>query len=104
MDQVIDKLVTPSLKLGIEVTITLGLTLLSLWLVKVGSRRAQAHISEMKIEDGRKARLLTLVGVAWGTVRILILSLAFLILLATLGINITPLLTSLGIVGLGLSL
>ena len=104
MDQVIDKLVTPSLKLGIEVTITLGLTLLSLWLVKVGSRRAQAHIAEMKIEDGRKARLLTLVGVAWGTVRILILSLAFLILLATLGINITPLLTSLGIVGLGLSL
>jgi small conductance mechanosensitive channel len=104
MDQVIDQLVAPSLKLGVEITITLGLTLLALWLVKAGSRRGQAHVAEMKIEDGRKARLFTLVGVVRGTARIIILSLAFLILLATMGINITPLLTSLGIAGLALSL
>jgi small conductance mechanosensitive channel len=38
-----------------------------------------------------------------GTTRILILTLAFLVFLGTIGINITPLLTSLGIAGLALS-
>jgi small conductance mechanosensitive channel len=104
MDELVETVITPSLTLGIEIVLTLGLTLLGLWLMKVGSRRAQAHIDAMKIEEGRKARLLTLVSVARGTVRVIILSLAFLIILGTLGINITPLLTSLGIAGLALSL
>ena len=104
MEELYDSLITPSLVIGLKIALTVGLTLLGLWLVNVFSRRAQIHIQEMKIEDGRKARLLTLVSVIRGTVRITILSLAFLIFLGTVGINITPLLTSLGIAGLALSL
>ena len=104
MEELYDTLITPSLVIGLQIALPVGLTLLGLWLVNVFSRRAQIHIQEMKIEDGRKARLLTLVSVIRGTVRITILSLAFLIFLGTVGINITPLLTSLGIAGLALSL
>jgi small-conductance mechanosensitive channel len=104
MEQLYDSLITPGIVIGLKIALTVGLTLLGLWLVKVFSRRAQAHIDEMKIEAGRKARLLTLVSVAGGSVRVIILSLAVLSFLATVGINITPLLTSLGIAGLALSL
>jgi small conductance mechanosensitive channel len=104
MEELYDTLITPSLVIGLKIALTVGLTLLGLWLVKVFSRRAQAHIGAMKIEEGRKARLLTLVSVARGTVRIFILGLASLSFLATVGIDITPLLTSLGIAGLALSL
>jgi moderate conductance mechanosensitive channel len=104
MPEVIDSLITPTIIIVLKVALAVLLTLIGLWLVKVLSQRAQDRIGAMSIEDGRKKRLLTLVGVVRGTVRILILSLAFLVFLATIGINITPLLTSLGIVGLALSL
>ena len=104
MEELYNSLISPSLVIGIKLVLIIGLTLLGLWLVKAFSRRAEARIKDMKSEEGRKARLLTLVSVVRGTVRILILSLAFLSFLATIGIDITPLLTSLGIVGLALSL
>jgi small conductance mechanosensitive channel len=103
MKELFDSVITPGLIIGIKIALAVGLTLFGLWLVKVFGRNAEARIRESKIEEGRKARLFTLVSVVRGTLRIVVLSLAFLIVLGTLGIDITPLLASLGIVGLALS-
>jgi small-conductance mechanosensitive channel len=104
MEQFIDNLIANSLKIGIEVGLTLLITLLALWLVKTISHRAQRQIEAMKIDAGRQARLLTLLGVSRDSARVIILALAILVFLGTIGINIAPILTSLGIVGLALSL
>jgi small conductance mechanosensitive channel len=104
MEQLYDTLITPSIVIIIKISLTVGLALLGLWLVGVFDRRAVAQIEAMKTEAGRKARLITVVSVIKYTARGLILGLATLVLLATLGIDITPLLTSLGIAGLALSL
>lgn len=104
MEQFLDNLVNNSLTIGIKVGLTLILTLLALWLVKIVGRRLRLQIEAMDSEPGRRMRLLTLLGVVKDTLRLVILGLAILILLSTIGINITPVLTSLGIVGLALSL
>jgi small-conductance mechanosensitive channel len=104
MEQFIDNLVKNSLNISIKVGLTLLLTLLALWLVKVISRRMEMRIASANTDPAYQARLLTLLGVAKDVLRLLILGLAALIILATIGINITPVLTSLGIVGLALSL
>jgi moderate conductance mechanosensitive channel len=104
MEQFIDNLITNSLTIGIEVVLTVLLTLLGLWLVKITSRRVQLQIDSAKMDAGRKARLHTLLGVVRGSVRVIILTLAVLVFLGTIGVNIAPILTSLGIVGLALSL
>jgi small conductance mechanosensitive channel len=104
MDQFIDNLVKNGLNISIKVALTIALTLLALWLVKVVGRRIRARIVAAKTDPGYQARLLTLLDVAKDAARLLILGLATLIILATIGINITPVLTSLGIVGLALSL
>lgn len=104
MEQFIDNLVKNSLNISIKVSLTLLLTLLALWLVKVISRRMEMRIASANTDPAYQARLLTLLGVAKDVLRLLILGLAALIILATIGINITPVLTSLGIVGLALSL
>ena len=104
MEQFIDNLVKNSLNISLKLGLTLILTLLALWLVKIIARRIQLRIETMKTDAGYQARLLTLLGVVKDTIRVAILALATLMVLATLGINITPLLTSLGIAGLALSL
>ncbi len=104
MEQFIDNLVKNSLNIGLKLGLTLILTLLALWLVKIIARRIQLRIETMKTDAGYQARLLTLLGVVKDTIRVAILALATLMVLATLGINITPMLTSLGIAGLALSL
>jgi small conductance mechanosensitive channel len=104
MDQFIDNLVKNSLTIGIEVVLTVVLTLLGLWLVKIISRRVQLQIESAKMDAGRKARLYTLLGVVRGSFRVIILTLAILVFLGTIGVNIAPILTSLGIAGLALSL
>lgn len=104
MEQFYDLLTTSGFTMAIKVLLTVALTLLGLWLVKLINRRALAHIRAAYTEDGRSARLITLAGVLRYTLRVVILALAALSLLATFGINITPLLTSLGIAGLALSL
>jgi small conductance mechanosensitive channel len=104
MEQFIDNLVNNSLSISIKVGLTLILTLLALWLVKVIGRRIQAQIESAKTDPGYQARLLTLLDVGREVARLTILGLATLIILATIGVDITPLLTSLGIAGLALSL
>lgn len=104
MEQYFENLVSDGLTIGIKVAFILGLTLFGLWLVRIIGRRARAHIEKMGAEAGRQARLLTLVSVIKDTARVIIFSLAALSLLATIGVDITPLLTSLGIAGLALSL
>ena len=104
MQELYDTLITPTIIIGLRIVLIIGLTLLGLWLVKIASRRARAHISSMKLDAGRQARLVTLVSVVRDSARGVILVLAVLSLMATIGIDITPLLTSLGIAGLALSL
>lgn len=104
MEQFIDNLITNSLNIGLKVGLTLLLTALGLWLVNIISHRIQKQIESPKIDAGRQARLLTLLSVVKGSTKIVILALATLVFLGTIGINIAPILTSLGIVGLALSL
>lgn len=104
MEQFIDNLIQNGLTISIKVGLTLGLTLLGLLLVKLITQRIEARIKSANTDPAYQARLLTLLDVVRDVIRLTILGLAALVFLATIGINITPVLTSLGIAGLALSL
>lgn len=81
---------------------------LALRLVALAQRRVLRHIDQSddpsRADAGRKARLNTLVGVFAHTAQVAVVAMGLLSLLSILGLNITPLLASLGVVGLALSL
>jgi small-conductance mechanosensitive channel len=93
-------ILTPVIRVGVIVVCTI----IALRLVVVSSRAAQRRISHNARGAEREARLNTVLQVTLQTARLLILIIALLMLLATLGINIAPLLAGLGVVGLALSL
>ena len=82
-----------------------ALTALGLYLVRLVRRRLLAWTKEVDtIRDARRQQLTTIIQLAnWIVVVVLILS-ALLMLLATFGIDITPLLASAGVAALGISL
>jgi small-conductance mechanosensitive channel len=88
----------------IRIAVILVITWLSLYLVNLSKGRLNKRIDKMDIEAGRRARLKTLVAATSYGGRGLILLVAAISLLGTLKINVAPLLASLGIVGLALSL
>lgn len=98
--------------LMLEGAFNIGLIALLVWLalrlVALAQRRALRHIDQSddpsQQDSGRKARLNTLVGVFAHTAQVAVVAVGLLSLLAVLGLNITPLLASLGVVGLALSL
>lgn len=71
-------------------------------------RRLQKHLHrrlvEREQEPGRKGRLATLISVSMTTLNGIIVICGLISLLDTLGINMTPILASLGVVGLAFSL
>lgn len=84
------------------------LVILAAWililLVKTASDRLNRRIKSEVAENERAARLTTLVTLGSQVVRAAIIVLAVLTLLGTLGVDIAPILASLGVAGLAVSL
>jgi len=98
---------------GIDQTVALSLfqiltivlfTLAIMRAIGILSRRVTVHIQQAGLSTARQARANTLLHVGLGTLRMLILVLAVLMVMYTLGINVAPILTGLGIAGLAVSL
>ena len=96
---------------GLQGIIGLLVIVLAAWLglrvVRLGRTRLQRRIDrEIDPDDqpGRQRRLSTILSVGAHSLKVVIVAMALISLLAKLGINVTPLLTSLGVVGLALSL
>lgn len=88
--------------------ITIAIILLATWfglhLVGQGKRQLNKKLDAMDLDGGRRARLKTLVVAASYTGRILILVIGAISLLEALNVDVAPLIASLGVAGLALSL
>jgi small-conductance mechanosensitive channel len=82
-----------------------GVTLLGLIAVHLAARRVLRWVQSIQnIRDARRQQLVTMVLVARWALDIALVGSAVLMLLSTLGIDIAPLLASVGVAGLALSL
>ncbi len=81
---------------------------LALRLVGAGQRRVLRRLEQSDDPEsrdiGRRGRLQTMVDVFVHSIRVVIIVMALISLLSALGVNVTPLITSLGVLGLALSL
>ncbi|MFC2037790.1 mechanosensitive ion channel family protein [Chloroflexota bacterium] len=82
-----------------------ALTALGLIAVHLASRRALAWARSLKrVRQARRQQLVTLIHIVQWTLIVLLVGSAVLMLLGTFGIDITPLLASVGVAGLAISL
>ncbi|MBC8163487.1 MAG: mechanosensitive ion channel family protein [Roseiflexaceae bacterium] len=93
----------------VSIIVSLALTLLGLivglWLVRIVSSGAEAHIRQTYADDeDRSARLGTLLRTGSYTAKAALVSSTVLVGLSTVGIPIGPMLTAAGILGLAVSL
>jgi small-conductance mechanosensitive channel len=93
-----------NLTIILQILITLGVALIAIRLLKGFVRQMEKRLTREDIDQQQRPRLLTLLHTGAITVRAIILITATLIILATLGINLAPLLASVGIAGLAISL
>lgn len=96
-----DSLASVMIKSGVIV----GLTVLGLVIVQFLANRGARTIKTMKqLREARRQQLVTLVQIAqWGA-NVLIVVSAVLMLLSTLGVDISPIIASVGVLGLAASL
>jgi small conductance mechanosensitive channel len=80
------------------------LTWLTLLLIKAFSRHLRRQFADPKLEPDRRARLMTVENVAVTSLRAIVLSVAGFMLLGMLGYNLAPIIASVGIAGLAISL
>lgn len=92
--------VTPAVQVGVILICVIVVLRLAVGFGQAAERR----ISSTNIDAGRRARMTTILHVSLRTARLLILVVALSMVLATLGINIAPLVAALGVAGLALSL
>jgi moderate conductance mechanosensitive channel len=88
----------------LQILIISGLAILGIRLAKTLQKRAETGIIEKRIEPDQRARLKTLLRAGIGTLDVVIAGIAILMILIVLGIDIAPLLASIGVAGLALSL
>jgi small conductance mechanosensitive channel len=82
-----------------------ALTLVALLLVRFAGRRILARILSLRrVGEDRRQQLVTVYQIAQWVLVVLLVGSAVLMLLATFGVDITPLLASVGVAGLALSL
>jgi small-conductance mechanosensitive channel len=96
-----DSLASVMIKSGVIV----GLTVLGLVIVQFLANRGARTVKTMKqLREARRQQLVTLVQIAqWGA-NVLIVVSAVLMLLSTLGVDISPIIASVGVLGLAASL
>lgn len=91
-------------KIIIDILIIIVLASLAIRFISSLHRRIENRIIDTHVDPGQRSRLKTLVSAGIGTLNIVIASIAILMILMTLGINITPVLASVGVAGLAVSL
>ena len=90
--------------LGTQVVLILGMLVLGLIVVRMARRRIITRVSSSeKIPDGRKKQIQTIVQVVGWMVNVSVIGMALMMLLSHF-VDITPLLASVGVMGLALSL
>lgn len=87
-----------------EIIIVVILALLVLRLIQASRSRIEAKIIENRIEPNQQPRLKTLLRAGLSTSQVLVICIAVLMILQIIGINIAPVLASVGIAGLAISL
>ena len=85
--------------------LVVALMVLGLLIVHVAGRRALAWARDLRrVRSARRQQLVTLINVVQWVVVVLLVGSAVLMLLGTIGVDITPLLASVGVAGLAVSL
>ena len=92
------------LRVLLPLIVIIGLTALALRLVTLAANAIDRRIISPVKDDDRRSRLQTLRKAAKSTVQVVILVIAVLISLGTMGIDIGPALAAAGIIGLAVSL
>lgn len=95
---------TTNLTLILRVLVISGLAWLGIYLLSGAQKRFEKSSIDQMLEPAQQARLKTLLRAAGGTLKVIIISLATLMILQAFGINITPILASAGVAGLAVSL
>jgi moderate conductance mechanosensitive channel len=88
----------------IQIIIIIALALIATKAVSVLIRRVEARFMRAEIDDQRQARIKTFLTTGIYIINIVILFIAVLMVLIVLGIDITPLLASVGVASLAISL
>jgi len=105
MEEYLSQYITSEvLRMILSVAVIVILTLVLLYLVKVGASAIDKRFIKTVEDPNRRARLETLRNASKSTLQIAIITLAVLIALGTLGIDIGPALAAAGILGLAVSL
>jgi small-conductance mechanosensitive channel len=88
----------------LQITLTLILAFITLHAAHLIRRRLRHRIESAAFAPARRPRLLTLIDAAFNIVRVIILGVAALMVLGEVGVNLTPVLASVGVVALAVSL
>jgi small conductance mechanosensitive channel len=88
----------------VQITLVIVLGLIVLRIIRVVVKRLEKRVSGSKVDPQQQARLKTLLSAGNYIVTILVIFIDALMVLMVLGINITPVLASVGVAGLALSL
>ncbi|MCU0488446.1 MAG: mechanosensitive ion channel family protein [Anaerolineales bacterium] len=96
--------VTSHLALILRVVVIAGVAWLGIYLSTKFQKRVERRIIERHLSQAQQARLKTLLRAGSSIGKVIIISLASLMILQTFGINITPILASAGVAGLAVSL
>lgn len=80
------------------------LTLFVNRLINISGKNIERRIIEKRIDAGQQSRLKTLLRAGTGTLNVIVIIIAILMALLVVGIEITPLLASVGVAGLAVSL
>jgi small conductance mechanosensitive channel len=80
------------------------LLLVGLRLIRLSRHRIEARIIDQRVDENQRPRLRTLLRAGISAVQVFIIAITTLIILETLGVNITPVLASAGVAGLAVSL
>ncbi len=95
---------TRYLSVILSILVIVVLTIVGVRLISRFQHRFERSIAGRAIEDGQKARLVTLERAGGALLNVFIIGLAVLMILLALNIDITPILASAGIIGLAVSL
>ncbi len=102
---ILEKLLEWFLAHGIKVLGILIVASLVDWFLKIFiTKFIQNRVKEKVSEERKKKKVATLISTFYGAINFIIWSIALLMILPELGINITPILASLGIVGLAVGM
>ena len=88
----------------LQIVLIVVLALVALRAVSVFIRRLETRFMRAEVEEQRRARIRTLITTGIYVINIVILFIAVLMALLVMGIDITPLLASVGVVSLAISL